>query len=87
MSKTTRVIAVRFIVEVEMDDAAFTPEFMSEFSEVILPGFTLEDHAEYIAWLECRGLLRPDFTEGYGPLAPLGISARIISDETEVTKP
>ncbi len=87
MSKTTRVVVVRFTVEVEMDDAAFTPDFMAEFGNVISPGFDLEDHAEYIAWMECRGLLQPDFTEGYGPLAPLGISARIISDETEVAKP
>lgn len=71
-------------VEVTLDETKFTPEFMNEFRESFYPCMSLEDHAEHIAQLEVKDLLDKDFTEGYGPLEDMGISAIIVDSYEEV---
>ena len=82
-------VRVEHIVEVELDDTKFTPEFMAEFSATITDFDTLEQHAEHIAQLAARevyGLNRrvpSEFVEGYGPIGEMGISASVKSTEVE----
>lgn len=83
MSK--RTVEVTFFVEVEMDDSKFTPEFMSEFQQTMFNYDTLDEHAEYLAWLAVRGLLDEDFTEGYGPLKDMGIKIVFSEGDTVIT--
>jgi hypothetical protein len=81
MSKHKAVVSIE--VEVEIDDAMFTDAFMEEFRESFYPFHSIEDHVEHIAQLEARGMLN-SFTEGYGPISDMGISATTIDWEVEV---
>jgi hypothetical protein len=78
-----RLVRVSFMVEVETDDSKFTPEFMKEYRELLYNFDTIDEHAEHIAQLAVRGLL-DRFTEGYGWVEEMGISAEIIEQEEEV---
>ena len=80
------VVEVVQVFEVELDETKFTSAFLEEYRAFMHPLFDLRDHAENIAQLEARGLLDEDFTEGYGPLKEMGISARVVSgyETTEV---
>ena len=77
-----RVVMVSMEVEVTVDETTFTPEFMAEFEARFFPFDTIEDHICHIAQLEARGVLCRDFTEGYGPLARMGIEAELINWST-----
>lgn len=79
----TRNVAVTFLVEVTVDETKFTPEFLAEYATV-LQDFDLEGHIKHIAFLEVMDLLRDDFTEGYGKLSEMGITATIHDSETEI---
>ncbi|MBY3434876.1 hypothetical protein [Rhizobium laguerreae] len=74
-----------FEVEVEVDETKFDEAFLSEFRESFYPFFDVERHVEHIAQLEARGML-DDFTEGYGPIKDMGISARTVDCTLEVLK-
>lgn len=72
MKKTFRVEQV---IEVEVDESKFTPEFMREFSEGIHPFDSVQEHMEYIAELVATGVVmsRLQEIEGYGVLKDMGI--------------
>ena len=82
MTKKIKV-HVNVMVEVELDEAKFDDAFMQEFRENFYPFESLEDHAKHIAQMEAREILKP-FTEGYGLLDKMGISARQIEWWQEV---
>lgn len=71
-------------VDIEIDEAKFTPEFEKEFSETISSGYDLDDHITNLAYREimCGGL--DDFEEGYGPIKDMGIKAERVDHETEI---
>lgn len=81
-----RKVEVRFVVvvEVEVDETKFTDAWLAEWRGAFYPFHSVEDHIEHIAQLEARGLLDPSFTEGYGPLAEMGIKAKVIDQDMEV---
>ena len=81
-----RTVLVSMEVEVTVDEAEFTPEFMAEFQASFFDFDTVEEHICHIAQLEAREVLRRDFTEGYGPLSKMGIVAEVVpySLETEI---
>ncbi len=62
-------------VEVEVDEAKFTPEFIAEFESYMFSAPTLNDHVENLASLYARGVVdRLDtFIEGYGAPGDMGI--------------
>ena len=68
---------VVFDIEIELDESKFDEAFLGEFRESFYNFQDIEDHVMHIAQLEARGLLQ-DFTEGYGPIADMGINARTI---------
>ncbi|WP_457798122.1 hypothetical protein [Methylocystis sp. S23] len=72
-----RTVEVVFVVDVEMDEAKFTPEFMAEFYKHFFHIDTLDEHAGHIAQLAVREVLDERFTEGYGPLKDMGIEAKV----------
>ncbi|EIM25696.1 hypothetical protein [Microvirga lotononidis] len=82
-----KTVEVTMIVEVEVDESKFTPEFMREFRESFYDFHEVEDHIMHIAQLEARGLLSPRFTEGYGPLADMGIKADVVDQSQEIPEP
>lgn len=73
MKKTFEVV---FVVDVEVDEEKFTDEFIRSFKSSFYDFSSLSDHMEHIAKLEARGMLMP-FTEGYGAINDMGISANI----------
>ena len=79
-----RIVNVTIAVEVEVDEAKFTPQFMAEFRESFYHFNTIDRHIEHIGQLAAREILHDDFTEGYGPLAELGIKARIVDQDQEI---
>lgn len=79
-----RIVLVETRVEVEVDESKFTPEFMEEFRGSFFDFETVEEHIEHIGQLEAREVLETRFTEGYGPLKDLGISARVLGVETSI---
>lgn len=80
----TRNVEVTFLVEVTVDEAKFTPQFLAEFKQALHDFEDVESHIEHIAFLKVQDLLRPDFTEGYGKLAEMGITATVYDSETEI---
>lgn len=84
MSK--RKVTVSQTVEVCLDEAKFTPEFMAEFRESFFPFYEIEDHAKHIAQLYARGIFGGfghEFIEGYGLAKDMGISAEVIDSEID----
>lgn len=80
-----KLVQVTQIVEVEIDEAKFTPDFMSSFNETIFDA-DLNDHFEHIAQLHARGIYDEfsTFIEGYGPPKEMGIKARVKDHEIEI---
>jgi hypothetical protein len=76
-----RQVAVTQVVEVEVDENKFTEEWMTEWRQTFYPFRSVDRHIKHIAQLEARGGLSKDFTEGYGPLADMGIKAKVVSTE------
>ncbi|MEW9304739.1 hypothetical protein [Labrys neptuniae] len=73
-------------VEVELDEAKFTPAFMEEFRKSFFPFFEIGEHAEHIAQLVARGVIDTSpsyFIEGYGPAKDMGIKAEITGTEID----
>jgi hypothetical protein len=82
-----RQVEVTFVVSVEVDETKFTPEWIADWQKVFYPFNSIDDHLEHIAQMEARDILDPKFTEGYGPLADMGIKAAVISQSAEVVAP
>lgn len=79
-------VEVTFVVAVEVDEEKFTPQFMREFRQVFYRHFnSLDDHIAHIAQLRAREILN-EFTEGYGQIAGMGISAEIIDQHEQVQR-
>lgn len=72
------IVTVESQIEVELDGEKFDDTFMEEFRASFFPFVDLIDHAEHIGQLSAREMLDEDFTEGYGPLADMGIKARVL---------
>lgn len=79
----TRNVEVTFLVEVTVDETKFTPQFLAEYATA-LQDFDLEGHIKHIAFLEVQDLLQPEFTEGYGKLSEMGITATVYDSEMEI---
>jgi uncharacterized protein (DUF2126 family) len=82
-----RQVEVTFVVNVEVDETKFTPEWIEDWQKVFYPFNTIDDHLEHIAQMEARDILNPKFTEGYGPLTDMGIKASVVSQSAEVLSP
>jgi hypothetical protein len=79
-----RRVAVDQIVEVEVDETKFTEAWMAEWRQSFYNFHSIDQHLEHIAQLEARGILNRDFTEGYGPLADMGIKAKVIDQTMDI---
>lgn len=69
-----RTVKVERWVDVTVDDAKFTPEFMTEFRKHFYDFRTVEDHMLHLGQLRARGMIdlnRP--VEGYGMLSDFGV--------------
>jgi hypothetical protein len=76
-------VIVTMVVDVDIDESKFDEKFMREFRASFYHFTSVSDHVEHIAQLAARGLLS-DFTEGYGPIKDMGITAAVRDWETEV---
>lgn len=79
-----RQVEVTFVVQVEVDETKFTPEWIEDWQKTFYPFISVEDHIEHIAQMEARDILNPKFTEGYGPLVDMGIKASVINQAAEI---
>ena len=81
-----RSVGVSQLVEVEIDEAKFTPEFMAEFRASFFDFHTIEQHIEHLAQLHARGIAEnwSDFIEGYGDPKDFGISFSGTTQETQI---
>ncbi len=77
------LIKVTRYVEVKLDETKFTDAFVEDFRKDFYPFYSREEHAHHLAQLEARSLLNPEFTEGYGPLSAMGITADVVQTDTE----
>ena len=78
-----KIVAVTQVVEVEVDESKFTPQFMEGFKRFMYDFDSIDDHIKHIAQLEARGLRR-SFIEGYGPIENFGINSHVVSAEEEI---
>ena len=62
-------------VEIQIDETKLDEKFMQEFRDSFYQFDTIEDHAEHLGQLACRGLISmySSFIEGYGPPAEMNI--------------
>jgi hypothetical protein len=80
----TKKVEVTVLVDVTIDETKFDNEFMEEYRGYMDESFLSQDnHIMNIASLKTLGLLMP-FTEGYGVLTDMGISADIEASEAEI---
>lgn len=86
--KRVVLVTISTMVEVQVREELFTEEWLAEWRRAFYPFHTVNDHIEHIAQLAARDMLSETFTEGYGPLADMGISARTVdwSQETEIQR-
>jgi hypothetical protein len=83
-----RNVEVSQTVQVTVDEAKFTPEFMAKFRASMYPFQTIERHIEYLGQLHARGLADEySFIEGYGQAADFGIRFRVVDGYQEITGP
>jgi hypothetical protein len=82
-----RKVSIHMTVEVEVDETKFTPEFMRQFQESMYDFDIIEEHIEHLGQLCARGILHnfSTFIEGYGPPAEMGIKARIVDQDEEIS--
>jgi len=73
MTETAKTFDVIQTVEVTVNEAAFTPEFMQEFRKDFYPFDNINEHRRHLAQLYARGIVDEfsDFIEGYGDRAPI----------------
>ncbi len=80
-----KTVGVSQLVEVQVDEAKFTPKFMEEFRQAFFPFQTIDDHILHLAQLHARGLADDfsTFIEGYGDPKEFGILFRSSGTETQ----
>ena len=79
-------VLVSQLIEVEVDEAKFTPAFMEEFRGYLYAFKSLNDHLEHLAQLKARGLVDDfgdPFIEGYGQSSEMGIKMHAVPHSTE----
>lgn len=81
-----RTVVVTFDVDVTVDESKLTEEWLAEWRTSFYNFGTVEDHIRHIGQLAARGMLDSSFTEGYGPLADMGIEATVTAQEMEIVK-
>lgn len=79
-----RTVEVTFLVDVEVDETKFTPQWMASFRDSFYGYRTVEEHIAHLATLEARDALSWTFIEGYGPPKSMGIRAKVESVDAEV---
>ena len=81
-----RLVEVRQLVEVELDETKFDDEFMVEFRSAFYPFVSVDDHAKHLAGLHARGTAGnvTPFIEGYGDPKELGIWFSLKEVESEI---
>lgn len=80
-----KFVKVEQTVEVEVDEAKFTQDFMAEFREVMYPFASLNEHICHLGQLHARGLADDlSFIEGYGPAKAMGIRFRVVDAGEEI---
>lgn len=77
-------VAFTQVVEVEVDETKFTPEWLADWRKTFYNFTSVDQHIEHIAQLEARDILNPKFTEGYGPLVEMGIKAKVIDQTNDI---
>lgn len=69
-----RSVKVTVLIDVEIDETKFTPEFMEEYRENFSNYDTLEEHIQQLAYLGVREEpMTNAFLEGYGTMNEMGI--------------
>lgn len=81
-----KLVEVTRVIEVEVDETKFTPQFMEEFRDSFYPFMSIDDHLKHLAQLEARGLLDSRFIEGYGAAKDMGIKTRVVDQEEEIVE-
>lgn len=76
-----KTVKVEIMVDVEVNESKFTPEFMGSFNSQFFSLGNLNDHICYIAELKALGRL--EFNETYD-LQEMGIKAKIELVESEI---
>lgn len=76
-----KTVVVEIVVNVEVNEDKFTPEFMDSFNEQFFLLDDLNSHICYIAQLKALGML--EFSETYD-LQEMGIKAKIELVESEI---
>ncbi len=77
---------VVFEVDIELDEAKFDEDFISEFRKHFFDFEDVKEHAQHLAQLQARDLL-DDFTEGYGLIKNMGIKGETIDWYVEDCRP
>lgn len=86
----SREVRVTRFIRISVDPTKFTPEFMAEYSSYITDLETIDEHIEHLAELANRGVIdggRDQEIEGYGKLSDMGITCRVMHNESEVLAP
>lgn len=82
-------IAVQKVIEIELIEEAFTPEFLDEFAHCIHYFSELYEHAEYLARLIADGQIDQatfdfnGFVEGYGEISNFVREVRVGGTEVD----
>ena len=76
-------VTVSQLVDIDLDESKFTPEFIEEYKNSFYPYTDIEDHAGHLAQLCARGLLG-EFVEGYGTAKDFGIKAEVVDSDISV---
>lgn len=73
-------------VEIELNEEAFTEEFMEEFRDSFYSFWDKEEHAEHIAQLYARGVFgsKRDFVEGYGVISEFIKEIQVVDSWEEI---
>jgi hypothetical protein len=79
----TKNVQVTFDISVTVDKSKFTQEFIDNFAKYFFELESIDQHIEHIAELAAKDRL-DEFTEGYGQIKDMGISARINDIVAEV---
>jgi len=81
-----RNVNVTQVIEVEVDESKFTPEFMAEFRRHFYRFVSIEQHLEHLGQLYARGMAPEDFIEGYGNPDDFGIKFEPVDTDVSVER-
>ena len=84
MARETYSVRVEHIVEITVETDAFTPDFLTEYGDLISPT-SMKEHVQQLAWLHVVKGVQPNaFWEGYGSLEKFGIEFGTADCETSI---